>query len=57
MITEMVMGYSGMCKQWVETMADILACLLDLNFKKSNLSRLNFLTSKLTLIKIDAYFP
>jgi hypothetical protein len=34
--------------------ADILACLLDLNFKQSKLTRLIF--SKLTLLKIDAYF-
>jgi hypothetical protein len=34
-------------------LADILACLLDLNFKQNKLTRFNF--SKLTLLK-HAYF-
>ncbi len=36
--------------------ADIFACLLDLNFKQSKLTRLNFSKHSLLVLKIDAYF-
>ncbi len=36
-------------------MRDIFICIQDLNFKQSNLTYLNLIFSKLTLLKIDAY--